>query len=146
MEPLPPSTDGDEVEEAAGERGLRCAGERWCATGLIDAGDESIDRSIGPVVPIKPENRSSRLVSWDVFDVGQVESAFMSKLNGEYALELEPDADGVELLSAVRLSKVEAKDMNMGLLAIVVYGALEARPVLAPNPKSICMAPSVAVG
>ncbi len=70
----------------------------------------------------------------------------MSKLNEENALELEPDADGVEVLSAVRLSKVEAKDMNMGLLAIVVNGALEARPVLDPNPKSICMAPSVAVG
>lgn len=86
------------------------------------------------------------MVSWDEFDVGHEESAFISKLNEENVLELEPDADGVDVLSAVRLSKVEAKDMNIGLLAIVVNGALEARPVLEPNPKSICMAPSVAVG
>ena len=43
-------------------------------------------------------------------------------------------------------SKVEANDMNMGLLAIVVYGAFEARPVPGPKPKSIWIAPSVAVG
>ena len=43
-------------------------------------------------------------------------------------------------------SKVEANDMNMGLLAIVVYGAFEAKPVPGPNPKSIGIAPSVAVG
>lgn len=60
-------------------------------------------------------------------------------------LVVEPDADGVGLAG---LSKVDAKDMNMGLLAMEVYGALEARPVpeVAPKPKSICIAPSVAVG
>ena len=34
----------------------------------------------------------------------------------------------------------------MGLLAMVVYGELDAKPVLAPKPKSICIAPWVAVG
>ena len=54
MELLPPRTDGDEAEEeAAGDRGLRCAGERACATGLIAGDDdESNDRSIDPVVPM----------------------------------------------------------------------------------------------
>ena len=49
-------------------------------------------------------------------------------------------------MSPVRLSNVDAKDMNIGLLAIVVYGELDARPVLTPKPKSICIAPVVAVG
>lgn len=45
------------------------------------------------------------------------------------------------------VSNVEAKVMKVGLLAIVVYGELDVRPVLLlPKPKSICMAPSVAVG
>jgi hypothetical protein len=43
-------------------------------------------------------------------------------------------------------SNVDAKDMNIGLLAMVVYGAFDESPVLAPKPKSICMAPAVAVG
>lgn len=70
----------------------------------------------------------------------------MSKLNGEYAFEFEPDAEDVDALSFAKLSNVDTKDMNMGLLAIVVYGALDARPVLTPKPKSICIAPAVAVG
>lgn len=57
---------------------------------------------------------------------------------------LEGDVD--DEASGDRESNVEANDMNMGLLAIVVYGAFEAKPVLAPKPKSICIAPSVAVG
>lgn len=45
------------------------------------------------------------------------------------------------------VSNAEAKVIKDGLLAIVVYGELDARPVLLlPKPKSICMAPSVAVG
>ena len=54
----------------------------------------------------------------------------------------------LELSGGVRPSKVDANDMNMGLLAIVVYGEFEPNPacLVPPNPKSICMAPWVAVG
>lgn len=83
-------------------------------------------------------------------DVGHADKEFISKLNKllePYALLEDPDIDGVDAdVSGDSESKVEAKDMNMGLLAIVVYGAFDESPVLAPNPKSICMAPSVAVG
>lgn len=43
-------------------------------------------------------------------------------------------------------SNVDANDMNIGLLAMVVYGAFDVSPVFAPKPKSICIAPAVAVG
>lgn len=63
----------------------------------------------------------------------------MSKL---YAL-----CGSVVLTAGEAESNVDAKDINIGLLAIVVYGVLFVKPGLAvaPKPKSICIAPSVAV-
>jgi hypothetical protein len=53
--------------------------------------------------------------------------------------------ESLVLLGGESESNVDANDMNMGLLAIVLYGVLADKPVLEPKPKSICMAPSVAV-
>lgn len=57
------------------------------------------------------------------------------------AADVDEDASG-----DANESNVEAKDMNIGLLAMVVYGAFDESPVFAPKPKSICIAPAVAVG
>lgn len=92
--------------------------------------------------------------------MGQVERLAMSKLNKlllvlpfvlpllfplkvlpGVAADVDEDASG-----DVNESNVDAKDMNIGLLAMVVYGAFDESPVFAPKPKSICMAPAVAVG
>lgn len=67
----------------------------------------------------------------------------MSKLKRLLLLLLLLVDDEEDEDSGDRESKVEVNVMNMGLLAIVVYGAFEAKPV---NPKSIGPAPSVAVG
>jgi len=71
-----------------------------------------------------------------------VDREFMSKLKG---LDIKEFEVGAEVFNDGE-SNVEAKDMKAGLLAIVVYGAFDANPVLLPNPKSNCIAPSVAVG
>lgn len=118
--------------------------------------------SIEPVEVKYPEKRSSRMVSWEAAGAaGHDDRLLISKLKPTLLVLalplllvveklLEPEAGvaalEVSLEGGVKESKVEVKDMNMGLLAIVVYGELEAKPVLAPKPKSICMAPSVAVG
>jgi len=83
--------------------------------------------------------------------VGHVVKEFTSKLKPMLLLllllllKLLVDEDEVED-PGDRASKVEANEKNMGLLAIVVYGAFEAKPEPGPNPKSIWIAPSVAVG
>lgn len=92
---------------------------------------------------MKLEKRSSRFSCPVDAAGGHAVNELMSKLNGEPAPRLElplplsvAGGDG---------SNEDANDMNMGLAAIEVYGAFEAKPVVAPKPKSICIAPSVAV-
>jgi len=92
---------------------------------------------------MNPPNRSSKELSG--FGVDHAESDAMSKLKG---LELDSVAAGMAWYDGVE-SNAEAKEVNMGLLAIVVNPVLGLEEELGPacpNPKSICIAPSVAVG
>jgi len=94
------------------------------------------------LLPMNPPNKSSKELSG--FGVDHAESDAMSKLKG---LELVSAVAGMAWYAGAE-SNAEAKEVNMGLLAIVVnpvLGLEELGPAC-PNPKSICIAPSVAVG
>jgi hypothetical protein len=95
---------------------------------------------------MNPPNRSSN-APLSGFGVDHADSEPMSKLNGLGAavpLELDSAGRGAGGDNPCCESKAETKDVNMGLLAMVVYD-LGGTPELSPNPKSICITPSVAV-
>jgi hypothetical protein len=99
---------------------------------------------------MNPPNRSSN-APLSGLGVDHAESELISKLKGlEFEFEVE-----VEFVSAREAgdeydddeSKADANEVNIGLLAMVVYcGLCPAEKLFSPpNPKSICIAPSVAV-